>query len=209
MIRVLIAEDHALVRNGLQQLLGTAPDIEIVGAASDGEQAVAMAVEQLPDVVLMDLEMPNVDGIRATAEIGAKVASARVVILTSFSDRERIMAALDAGAIGYMLKDVEPEALLRGVRAAAHGDSPLDPKVASAIVTARREARPGAELSDRQLAVLALVASGKPNKLIARDLGISQNTVKAHMTAIFQTLGVSDRTQAALWAQRHGITSTG
>jgi DNA-binding NarL/FixJ family response regulator len=203
MIRVLIAEDHALVRLGLAQLLGAAADVEIVGTATDGAEAVALTAELTPDVVLMDLEMPNVDGIEATAAIGRGGSGARVVVLTSFSDRERILDALDAGAIGYMLKDAEPEDLLRGVRAAARGDSPLDPRAAAAILTARRQARPSAELSERQRAVLELVARGKQNKHIARELGISEKTVKAHLTAIYQTLGVTDRTQAALWAQRH------
>ena len=207
MIRVLLAEDHTLVRQGLEQLLGAAPDIEIVGAAVDGEQAISLTAEYDPDVVLMDLEMPNLDGIRATEAIGDGGSQARIVILTSFSDRERILDALDAGAIGYMLKDADPEELLRGVRAAARGDSPLDPKAASAIVSARRQGRSADDLSDRQRAVLALVASGKQNKHIARELDISEKTVKAHLTAIYQILGVTDRTQAALWAQRHHVSA--
>ena len=207
MIRVLLAEDHALVRQGLEQLLGAAPDIEIVGAATDGEQAVALTAEHTPDVVLMDLEMPKLDGIQATAAIAGTDGLTRVVVLTSFSDRDRILDALDAGAVGYMLKDAEPDELLRGVRAAARGDSPLDPKAASAILSARSQARPAGELSDRQRAVLALVAEGKQNKHIARELEISEKTVKAHLTAIYQIIGVTDRTQAALWAQRHRVSS--
>lgn len=205
MIRVLLAEDHPLVRRGLDQLLGAAPDIEIVAAAADGAEAVRMAAEHQPDVVLMDLEMPNLDGIEATRAIVGSGGSARVVILTSFSDRERILDALDAGAIGYMLKDAEPEELLRGVRAAARGDSPLDPRAAAAVVTARQTRR-SASLSERQRTVLALVATGRQNKHIARELEISEKTVKAHLTAIYQILGVTDRTQAALWAQRHHLT---
>jgi DNA-binding NarL/FixJ family response regulator len=205
MIRVLLADDHALVRRGLEQLLGAAPDIEIVAAAADGAEAVEMAAKHQPDVILMDLEMPNLDGIQATDAIVRSKDKARIVILTSFSDRERILDALDAGAIGYMLKDAEPDELLRGVRAAARGDSPLDPKVAAAIVSARRQARPSVELSERQRTVLALVAGGRQNKHIARELEISEKTVKAHLTAIYQILGVTDRTQAALWAQRHHL----
>ena len=209
MIRVLLAEDHAVVRQGLAQLLEGVPDIEIVGAARDGAEAIDMNAQHEPDVVLMDLEMPNVDGIRATEAIVGSGSGARVVVLTSFSDRDRILDALDAGAIGYMLKDTEPEELLRGLRSAARGDSPLHPKAASAIVTARKQSRPAAELSERQRAVLALVADGKQNKHIARELGISEKTVKAHLTAVFQILGVTDRTQAALWAQRHHVASHG
>jgi DNA-binding NarL/FixJ family response regulator len=206
-IRVLLAEDHGLVRRGLEQLLAAAPDIDIVAAACDGEEAVAMTAELAPDVVLMDLEMPKLDGIQATQAISSSGSAARVVVLTSFSDRERILDALDAGAIGYMLKDAEPDDLMRGVRSAARGDSPLDPKVASTIVTARRQGRPSVELSDRQRAVLELVAAGKQNKHIARELEISEKTVKAHLTAIYHALDVTDRTQAALWAQRHRMTA--
>jgi DNA-binding NarL/FixJ family response regulator len=126
-------------------------------------------------------------------------------VLTSFSDSERILAALDAGAVGYLLKDAEPDELLRGVRAAARGESPLTPRAASAVLRARVAQRPVRQLSDRQRTILAMVAAGKQNKHIARELEISEKTVKAHLTAIFQALDVTDRTQAALWAQRHGL----
>jgi DNA-binding NarL/FixJ family response regulator len=204
-ITILLAEDNALVREGLKLLLDTIDDVEVVGAARDGAEAIALAAERAPDVVLMDLEMPNVDGIEATRGIAGSSPGTRVVVLTSFSDRERILDALDAGATGYLLKDAPPEELIRGIRAAARGEAPLDPKAASAVLTARAARRPAQELSDRQLAVLALVAEGKQNKHIARELEISEKTVKAHLTAIFQVLGVTDRTQAALWAQRHRI----
>jgi DNA-binding NarL/FixJ family response regulator len=155
----------------------------------------------------MDLSMPGTDGIEATRRIGAELRDTRVVVLTSFSDRERILDALDAGAIGYMLKDAEPEELLRGVRAAARGESPLDPKAASALLGAVADRRAATdELTAREREVLALVARGLPNKLIARELEISEKTVKAHLTSVFQRIGVTDRTQAALWATRHGIT---
>jgi DNA-binding NarL/FixJ family response regulator len=204
-IGVLLAEDHAIVRRGLEQLLATADDVTVVGSAADGEEAVALAVRRDPDVVVMDIEMPRVDGIEATRRIVASGSGARVVVLTSFSDRERILDALDAGAIGYLLKDAEPEELLQGIRAAAAGESPLHPRVARAVLQARSERRPASELSDRQRAVLVLIAEGKQNKQIARALGISEKTVKGHVTAIFQLLGVTDRTQAALWAQRHRL----
>jgi DNA-binding NarL/FixJ family response regulator len=203
-IRVVVAEDHAVVRAGLEQLLAGAEDVEVVGTASNGEEAVELTREQQPDVVLMDLVMPTVDGIEATRRIVALETEVRVVVLTSFSDRNAIMDALDAGAIGYLLKDAEPEELVRGIRAAARGESPLDPKAAREVLSARTE-RPSAELSPREREVLVLLASGLPNKLIAQRLGISEKTVKAHLTHVFGRIGVTDRTQAALWAQREGL----
>lgn len=205
MITVLLAEDHEVVRRGLQQLLAAAEDIEVVAAAADGAEAVELTAEHRPDVVLMDLEMPVVDGIEATRRIRAAESPAQVVVLTSFSDRERILQALDAGAIGYLLKDAEPEDLVRGIQAAARGESPLAPKAARTVLRAREERRPAAALTGRERDVLALVAAGRPNKLIARELEISEKTVKAHLTRIFQALGVTDRTQAALWVERHGL----
>ena len=205
-IRVLIADDHEVVRIGLGRLLEATPDMELVAAAADGEQAVALVAEHAPDVVLMDLSMPNVDGTEATRRIAASDAAARVVILTSFSDREGILDALDAGAVGYLLKDADPDELLRGVRAAARGESPLDPKAASTLLSAVHDRRAATEeLTVREREVLQLVARGMPNKLIARELDISEKTVKAHLTSIFQRIGVTDRTQAALWAQRHRV----
>jgi DNA-binding NarL/FixJ family response regulator len=202
MIRVLLAEDHAVVRSGLLQLLASAPDVEVVGAAADGAEAVALAESERPDVVLMDLEMPDVDGIEATRRIRASNSDINVVVLTAFSDRQRILGAIDAGAVGYLLKDAEPEELIRGLEAAARGESPLDPKAAQALVSARAE-HTEAELTPREREVLGLLADGMPNKLIARRLEISEKTVKAHLTNIFQRIGVTDRTQAALWAQRN------
>ena len=205
MIRVLLAEDHALVRDGLERLLNANDDITVVGAAADGAEAVRLAGELDPDVVLMDLQMPDTNGIEATKRIVAVRPETNVVILTSFSDRDAILAALDAGAIGYLLKDAEPDELVRGVRAGARGESPLTPKAAQEVLRARLRP-PAPELSTREQEVLALVARGLPNKLIARQLAISEKTVKAHLTSVFQQIGVTDRTQAALWAQRHGIS---
>jgi len=199
-IRVLLAEDHALVRAGLERLLATVDDIEVVGGAADGAEAVALAAEVAPDVVLMDLSMPNVDGIAATRAIVAANDEVHVVVLTSLADRERILAALDAGAVGYLLKDSEPEQLIAGIRAAARGESPLDPKAARAVLSARAT-RERADLSEREREVLGCVAEGMPNKVIARKLGISEKTVKTHLTRVFQQIGVTDRTQAALWAR--------
>lgn len=205
MIRVLIVDDHGVVRTGLEQLLANADEIELVGSATNGEEAVELALERSPDVVLMDLHMPVLDGIEATRRIIAGGSAARVVVLTSFSDRERILDALDAGAVGYLLKDSEPDELVRGIAAAARGESPLAPRAASVILTARAERRPAALLTEREHEVLALLAAGLVNKQIARQLGISEKTVKAHLTSVFRRIGVTDRTQAALWAQRHGL----
>jgi DNA-binding NarL/FixJ family response regulator len=206
-IRVLLADDHAVVRTGLERLIAATEDLEVVGAAADGEEAAELAERHAPDVVLMDLEMPRVDGIEATRRICAGASGAHVVVLTSFSDRDRILDALDAGAVGYLLKDAEPDELLRGIRSAARGESPLDPKAARSVLEARATARPPLELTAREREVLECVAAGLPNKLIARRLEISEKTVKAHLTRVYQAIGVTDRTQAALWAQRHGLGS--
>jgi DNA-binding NarL/FixJ family response regulator len=207
MIRVVIADDHGVVRAGLAQLLATFPDVELVGSATNGEEAVSMSAARDPDVVLMDLEMPVLDGIEATRRIRAAQPGVAIVVLTSFSDRERILSALDAGAAGYLLKDAEPDAIARALEAAARGEAPLDPKAARALLSARRSASPAEGLSDREREVLAMVAEGLQNKLIAQRMGISEKTVKAHLTSVFRQIGVTDRTQAALWAQRHGVTS--
>jgi DNA-binding NarL/FixJ family response regulator len=203
-IRVVLAEDHAVVRNGLVELLAGAEDVEVVATAADGEQALASVEELQPDVVLMDISMPKVDGIRATASIAQADPDVRVVMLTAFSDRDRVVSALDAGAVGYLLKDAEPDEVLEAIRAASRGEAPLAPRAARELLAARSEER-HADLSKREREVLGLVAEGLPNKLIARRLEISEKTVKAHLTSVFQRIGVTDRTQAALWAQRHGI----
>jgi DNA-binding NarL/FixJ family response regulator len=204
-IRVVIADDHSVVRAGLEQLLDNAADLELAGTAATGAEAVEVALAQRPDVILMDLSMPGMDGIAATRQLADAAPDVRVVVLTSFVDRARILAALDAGAIGYLLKDAEPDELYRGIRAAARGDSPLAPQAAKALIAARNEPSHDARLSAREHEVLALLARGSANKVIARELGISEKTVKNHITRIFEALGVSDRTQAALWAQRQGI----
>jgi DNA-binding NarL/FixJ family response regulator len=205
-IRIVIADDHAVVRAGLAQLIATFAGMELVGAAADGREAVALCEERSPDVVLMDLEMPVLDGIDATRRIRDAHPAVAVVVLTSFSDRERILRALDAGAAGYLLKDAEPAELARAIHAAARGEAPLDPKAARALLSARRAPDPSASLSDREREVLAMVAEGLPNKVIAQRLGISEKTVKAHLTSVYRQIGVTDRTQAALWAQRHDVT---
>ena len=208
MIRVLLVEDHAVVRAGLERLLGAAGDLDVVDCARDGDEALDLVRTHEPDVVLMDLSMPKLDGAAATRQITAAHPDVRVVILTSFSDRERILGALDAGAVGYVLKDADPDELASAIRAAARGESPLDPKAAHAVLTARRRPAAAQLLTGREREVLQMVGEGMPNKHISRRLGISEKTVKAHLTSIFRTLGVTDRTQAALWAQRNGLTAT-
>jgi DNA-binding NarL/FixJ family response regulator len=204
-IRVAIVDDHGIVRAGLAELLDAADDIDVVGTAADGATAVTLAAERAPDVVLMDLSMPVLDGIEATRRIMAAAAPPRVVVLTSFADQDRILGALDAGAIGYLLKDAEPAEVFRAIRAAARGESPLDPRAASAVLAARSARAPAAGLSVREREVLELVSEGLPNKRIAQRMQISEKTVKAHLSRVFLTLGVSDRTQAALWVQRRGL----
>lgn len=203
MTTVLLVDDHAMVRAGLAALLGAADDLRIVGEARDGAQAVELAAQLRPDLVLMDLSMPVMDGIEATRQVLAAVPATRVVVLTSFSDRAKVTDALAAGAVGYLLKDTEPEQLLAGVRAAAGGHSPLDPKVATFLLPAARPTRPEESLSARELQVLRLVARGLANKQVGRQLGISERTVKAHLSQVYRQLGVPDRTSAALWARDH------
>jgi DNA-binding NarL/FixJ family response regulator len=201
-IRVCLIDDHPAFRAGLRALL-EAEEIEVVAEGTDGAAAVGLVREHEPEVVLMDLAMAGVDGVEATRRLSAEAPGTPVVVLTSFSDRPRITDALDAGAVGYLLKDSEPEDLVRGVQAAAAGQAPLDPRAAREVLAARRAPAGGAALSDRESDVLRLVAAGHPNKVIALRLGISEKTVKNHLSTVFQKLGVTDRTQAALWSQRH------
>jgi len=202
MIRVLVVDDHRLVRAGLITLLEAAGDIEVAGEAADGRQALEAARAVAPDVVLMDLSMPVLDGVAATRLLLEERPQARVIALTSFSDRQRVNDALAAGAIGYLLKDSRPDELLAAVRSAAEGHAPLDPRVAGALLPGREP--PAADLlSEREKQVLRLAAAGLANKQIARRLGISESTVKVHIGNIFRQIGVRDRTSAALWAREH------
>jgi DNA-binding NarL/FixJ family response regulator len=205
MISVLIADDHGVIRDGLGRLIGALEDIELVGVAGDGQEAVERCRESAPDVVLMDLDMPRMDGIEATRLITEEHPATAVLVLTSFSDRARILGALSAGACGYLLKDASSDEVADGIRAASRGESPLDPRAARTIISARAEPDPLGALSGREREVLELLVEGLPNKLIARRLEISEKTVKSHLTRIFRELGVTDRTQAALWAERHGL----
>jgi DNA-binding NarL/FixJ family response regulator len=202
-IRLAVVDDHVIVRNGLKQLLATTDDIELVGMAANGLEALALVAELKPDVVLMDLSMPEMDGVEATKRIVAEHPGVRVLVLTSFSDQSRIMDALRAGAEGYLLKHSEPDEIAAAIRAVHEGGSPLDPKAARVLLDSRRTAADSDNLTDREREVLLLVRDGLANKQIARKLGISERTVKAHLTNVFQRLGVTDRTQAALWASKH------
>src|SRR5262245_42248931 len=204
MIGVVVVDDHELVRAGLAELLAQGDDIDVLDTAPDGPSAIAAVARRSPDVVLMDLSMPDMDGIETTRRIVEAHPGVRVVALTSFADSRHVLGALDAGAIGYLLKDASPEELRAGVRAAARGESPLSPKAASAVLAERAEPE-STGLSPREREVLSLVSEALPNKLIARKLEISEKTVKAHLTSIFQTIGVTDRTQAALWARENGL----
>ena len=211
-IRVLLVDDHAVVRRGLTDLLTGAPGIDVVGEASDGAEALELVRSVRADVVLMDLQMAGVDGVEATRLLQAEVDPPQVLALTSFSDRERIVAALDAGAVGYLLKDADPDEVIAGVRAVGRGESPLHPRAARELLLARTDL-PSAgapagvhpKLTPREVEVLRLVRAGLANKQIARKLDISERTVKAHLTSAFQRIGVVDRTQAGLWADRNGL----
>jgi DNA-binding NarL/FixJ family response regulator len=205
MIRVAVADDHGVLRDGLAGVIGAQPDMELVATAADGAEAVAMCKSTTPDVVLMDLEMPVLDGIEATRTILADTPKTAVLVLTSFSDRRRITSALDAGAVGYLLKDASADEVVRGIRTAAAGGSPLDPRAARSLLEAKSAPDPLAGVSPREREVFSLLLDGMPNKLIARRLEISEKTVKSHLTSIFRQLGVTDRVQAILWAERQGL----
>jgi DNA-binding NarL/FixJ family response regulator len=204
-IRVLVVDDHAVVREGLVELLHGVEGLEVVGVASGGEEAIEAARTRSPDVVLMDLEMPGTDGVQATRRIRAADPGPQVVVLTSFSDQHRILAALDAGARGYLLKDAGPEELVDGIRAAAGGDAPLAQPAVNAIVAARAGGGGEPDLSERERDVLGLLARGRSNKAIARELAISEKTVKAHLTSAFRRIGATNRVEAALWARQQRL----
>jgi DNA-binding NarL/FixJ family response regulator len=200
MIRVLVVDDHAMVREGLACVLAADGDIEVVASAADGAAAADLVGAHSPDVVVMDLSMPVMDGVAATRAVRDSAPGTRVLVLTSFTDRDRVRRAMEAGATGYQLKDAEPSDLRAAVRAVHAGHAPLDPRVAGALLPQRKTSD---GLSAREREVLELVAEGLANKQIATALGISERTVKAHVGSIFRTIGVADRTSAALWARDH------
>jgi DNA-binding NarL/FixJ family response regulator len=206
MTTVVVVDDHRLVRAGLRTIIDASDDLCVVGEAADGAEALGVVVQVAPDVVLMDLSMPGVDGVEAIRRLKAAGVLAPVVVLTSFAEAERVRAALEAGAVGYLLKDSEPRDVLDAVRAASAGHAPLDPRVTRALLPSSGQSGAGAPaLSGREREVLAQVAQGLANKQIARSLGISERTVKVHLGNVFRQIGVGDRTSAALWARDHGV----
>ncbi len=199
-LRVVIADDHPVVREGLRNLLRQA-GMEVVGEATSGDEAVSSVLATDPDIVLMDLSLPGLDGIEAARSVHARSPRAAVLVLTAFAERERVLAAVDAGVTGYLLKDDDPAELIAGIRAAALGGAPFSPKVAAVLVEARVQDRADEQLTTREAEVLELVADGLSNKQIARALRISEGTVKAHLGSAFRRIGVQQRTQAAIWVQ--------
>ena len=209
-IRVLLVDDHPVVRQGLRALLSTQDGIEVVGEAGDGEAAVAAAGRLSPDVVLMDVVMPGIDGVEALRRIGGSRPQTRVVMLTSYADERRAMEAVDAGASGFLLKDASPRDVAAAIRAAHRGEAVLHPSVAARLLAERR--RPPAahaELTARELEVLRLIARGLRNKQIAAQLHVSEKTVKTHVSAVLRKLDVADRTAAAMYAVRERLVEPG
>lgn len=210
MIRLLIADDHPVVRAGLAGLLSDEPGFEVVAEASDGDEAVRLAAATRPDVVLMDLRMPRVDGVEATARIAGGEAGdppPRVLILTTYETDDQIIAAIEAGAAGYLLKAAPQAEIVAGIRSVAAGQSALSPQVAVRLVERMRRPEPAALLTPRETDVLRLVASGHSNKQIATVLGIGESTVKTHLLKVFDKLGVADRTRAVTLAMERGLLS--
>jgi DNA-binding NarL/FixJ family response regulator len=202
-IRVVVADDHPVVRSGIVALLQTAEDVEVVGEASSGEEAVDLALALGPDVVLMDLRMPGINGDEATARILAARPQSRVLILTTYESDDSILTAIEAGASGYLLKAAPQEEILAGLRAVARGDVALAPRIAALLV--QRVKSPLPTLSPRETQVLTLVAAGKSNPAIATTLFVSEATVKTHLLHVFEKLGVSDRTRAVTRAMELGL----
>lgn len=206
-IRILLVDDHAVVRQGLKMFLGLNPDLEVVGEAENGEEAVRLTRELSPDVVLMDLLMPVMDGIAAIAAIRRDFPDTEVIALTSVLEDEAVMKAMRAGAIGYLLKDTQAEELRRAIKAAAAGQVQLSPQAAARLMREVRAPDSPEKLTERETDVLRLLALGRANKEIALELNIGEKTVKTHVSAILRKLGVPSRTQAALHAVRIGLVS--
>jgi DNA-binding NarL/FixJ family response regulator len=214
---VLVVDDHAVVRRGLKAFLDSEPDLEVVGEAEGGAQALELLARltsegRQPDVIVMDLQMEPLDGIESTRQIRARYSEVEVVALTSFGEEERVRAALEAGASGYLLKDADADEVSAAIRAAHRGELPLDPAVARSLTLSLRAEshdRPPGELTTRELEVLRLLGAGKTNKEIAAELQISERTARTHVSSILGKLDLSSRTQAALWAVRHGLVKVG
>ena len=213
-IRVLLVDDHAMVRRGMRDFLSLHEDIEVVGEAADGAAGVEQAKALRPDIVVMDLMMPNLDGIEATGRIKAVLPDVEVIALTSFIEESRVVAAIEAGASGFLLKDAEADELAAAIRSAAEGEVHLDPAVASIVARRMRDGGRGSAvdqadgigtLTARERDVLARVARGYPNRQIASDLGITERTARTHVSNILAKLGLTSRTQAALLAAQHGL----
>jgi len=199
-IRVIVVDDHPVVCAGLARLIAAEDDLEVMATALDGEKAIELDRTLRPDVTLMDLSMHPVDGVEATRRIMAQRPDAHVLVLAATADPPHVLAAIDAGALGFLLKDSDPTAIGDGIRAAARGESPLDPRLASTLVRDRHSRRAGVKLTDREAEVLALAAQGMLNKQIARTLGIGEKTVKAHLGRVYERLGVTNRADAVAWA---------
>jgi NarL family two-component system response regulator LiaR len=207
-IRVLVVDDHAVVRQGLRAFLDVQEDVEVVGEATNGVEAVEQTRQLLPDVVLMDLVMPEMDGIEATRKIRALSPRTQVIVLTSFAEDEKVFPSIKAGALGYLLKDVSPAELVKAIQAAHRGEAQLHPEIARKLMdefsTRAKEPIPG-DLTERELEVLRLIARGQSNRQIAEELVISEKTVKTHVSNILSKLHLTDRTQAAIYALREGL----
>ena len=210
-IRLLIVDDHEIVREGLQILLAEEAEFEVVGIAGDGESALALAKRQVPDVVLMDLVMPGQDGIETTRQVLSAVPSTRVLVLTTFADDQRVSEAIQAGAIGYLLKDVLKPELLNAIRSAAAGKPALHPEAQQFLMKqlSGKGSAPHDSLTPREFNILKLIADGRSNKEIALALHLTEGTIKGYVSTIFDKLGVADRTQAALYAVKHGLVKQG
>jgi DNA-binding NarL/FixJ family response regulator len=212
-IRVLIADDQTLIREGLETLLGLTPGLEVVGAAHDGEEAVRLVAERHPDVVLMDLRMPRMDGVEATRRIVAQWPATHVIALTTYADDNSIFSVLEAGAMGYLTKDAGAREIARAIQTVHQGEALLDPAVQARVIRQLRAAPPGPataalppDLTQREAEVLALIGQGLNNQEIAQRLVVSEATVKTHINNLFSKIGVRDRAQAVVYAMRHGLT---
>jgi len=200
MIRVIVVDDHPIVCAGLARLIGAESDIEVVGTALDGAKGIEMFMELRPDVLLTDLSMQPIDGVETARRLLARQPDARILVLAATADPPHVLGAIDAGAVGFLLKDSEPESIVQGIRAAARGESPLDPRLAATLVRDRHSRRSGVKLTDRETEVLRLAVQGMLNKQIGRMLGIGEKTVKAHLGRVYERLGVTNRADAVAWA---------